>query len=181
MRLLGKNIAVFVEESGVYKPIGLSTSCTIDINTDMIEMASQSAKAKSFTPGRYGYTVQIDRLVDVEYSKEGDTNKLLRYELNNTLLTIVIGSVTRYDSGMELGDFPAMNLMGEVYISHQSLAGSVDGYATHNVSMQGTGEIDLGEFDIVSAGGAYASFEDIIDGGDSETTYTNTLFGGKSA
>lgn len=179
MRLLGKNIAVFVEESGVYKPIGLSTSCTLDINTDMVEVASQSARAKSFTPGRYSYTVQIDRLVDVEQG--GGTDKLLRYELNNTPLTIVVGSVTRYDSGMALGDFPAMSLMGEAYISHQSLTGSVDGHATHNVSMQGTGELDLGEIDIVSAGGAAATYSDIIDGGDSATTYTNTLFGGKSS
>jgi predicted secreted protein len=179
MRLLGKNIAVFVNEGGKYKPIGLSTSCTIDINTDMIEMASQSAKAKAYMPGRYSYTVQIDRLVDVEQG--GGTDKLLRYELNNTPLTIVVGSVTRYGSGMELGDFPAMSLMGEAYISHQSLTGSVDGHATHNVSMQGTGELDLGEIDIISAGGAAAAYSDIIDGGASATTYTNTLFGGQSA
>lgn len=144
MRLLGKNIAVFVNEGGKYKPIGLSTSCTLDINTDMIEMASSSARAKAYTPGRYSYTVQIDRLVDVEYSKEGDTNKLLRYELNNTPMTIVVGEVTLIDGEMVPSDYTQNRVVGEAFISNQSLSGSVAGHATHRVSLQGTGELNLG-------------------------------------
>lgn len=132
-RLRGKNLVVMHDVGGVYRPIGLSTACTIDIDTEMVEMASGSSVFRTFRPGRHNVTIQCDRLMNDSYIG-GDYNPWLNLQINRTKVAFRIATV---EDGTPYGHSWA----GEAYVSRQSVSGQVDGYATHNVTLQVTGEI----------------------------------------
>lgn len=122
-RLLGKNIAIFREVNGVRRLIGMSTSCSLDMDTEMVECASMASGYRSYLPGKCGGTISIERLFDAGYGMP-----LLYMQTRRTLLKYVV-------------EVDGHTVSGESYISHQSAAAPVSGYATHNVTLTCTGEI----------------------------------------
>ena len=133
-RLLGKNIAIFREVNGVRMLIGMSTSCSLDMDTEMVECAAMASGYRSYRPGKCGGTISIERLFDAGYGMP-----LLYMQTRRTLLKYVV-------------EVDGHTVSGEAYISHQSAAAPVNGYATHNVTLTCTGEI------VVDAG--YIAFAD---------------------
>lgn len=123
MRIQGKNIAILIGVPGKEKVVGLSTSCSIDLQTDMIEMASTSDVFREYTPGRHSMSIQIDRLYDTS-----NTLSMFALQISRTIIKYVV-------------DVEGATVMGEAYISSQKAAGPVDGYATHNISLTCTGEV----------------------------------------
>ena len=132
MRLKGKNLAVLRLVNGAYVPIGLSTSCTIDIDTEMVEMAGMTSKFRSFKPGRHTVTIQCDRMIDTQ-PIISDHVSWLMLQLQGALVTYQVSTV---EDGSPYG----RGFQGSAYVSHQSLNGSVDGYATHSITLQGSGD-----------------------------------------
>ena len=133
-RLKGKKLAVMQYATGVFRPIGLSTSCTIDIDTEMVEMAGSSSVFRTFRPGRHTVTIQCDRMMNDSYMG-GDYNPWLNLQLHGTKVPFRIATV---EDGTPYGSIWA----GEAYVVRESVGAPVDGYATHNVTLQVTGEIN---------------------------------------
>ena len=75
---------------------------------------------------------------------------------------------------------PAIEYSGEVLVTSYTINAPVEGYASLEISFQGTGDLTIKELDIVDGGTATTVHLDTIDGGESATTYTNTLEGGQS-
>ena len=94
MRLLGRKLGIFIHNGIEEKPIGLSTSASITVNTDMVEKAATSAKAKEFLPGRYTFTMQCEKLYDAteddEFSKED-----VKIQVDGRHYSVPAGSIIR--------------------------------------------------------------------------------------
>lgn len=125
MRIQGKNIAVLIGAPGEEKVVGLSTSCSIDLQTDMIEMASLADAFRSYTPGRHSMTIQIDRLVDTY-----NTLPMLSLQMARTRLSYIV-------------EVEGGTVSGSAYISSQRAEAPVQGYATHNISLTCTGSVTI--------------------------------------
>lgn len=123
-RLLGKNIALYTEVNGVRRVVGLSTSCTVDLNTDMVELASLAGTCRNYRPGKSGGTIGVERLLDVSGMS------LMYMQVQRMRLKYVV-------------EVDGMTLSGDAYISGQSAAAPVQGYATHRVTLTMTGEIGV--------------------------------------
>lgn len=139
MRILGKKMGVFVDRDGIVETVGMSTGCTISVNADMVEVASDG-RGRRYVAGRYGYTLQIEKLYGgdsmeawlVEAMKEG---KELDFVVSDG--AAVGGEMTP----MLATD--RMTLVGKALVSGYTMNAPVEGYATASVSMQGTGELSV--------------------------------------
>lgn len=134
-RLLGKNIAIWREVNGVRRVIGLSTACNVDLDTEMVEYASLASAFRSYRPGKSGGTISIERLFDA-----GGGVPMMYLQMQRTPLMYAV-------------EVDGLTISGEAYISSQSAAAPVGGYATHRVTLTCTGEIavDAGYIDFVDA------------------------------
>ena len=137
-KILGKNIAVFrmVGERKVL--IGLSTSCSVDLNTDMVELAALASAFRSYKAGRSGGTISVERLFSAT-----DSVPMMYMQVHRIPLKYVV-------------EVEGMTIAGEAYISSQSANAPAQGYASHRVTLTCTGEI------AVDAG--YIAFADSVVG-----------------
>lgn len=105
--------------------VGLSTSCSLDIQTEMIPVAGQSSKFTSVIAGRSSMTIQVDRLI-------GSDNplNLAKMQLERTPLQYVV-------------DVAGAKISGRAYISSQSANAPTEGYATNSVTLTCTGDIEI--------------------------------------
>lgn len=135
MRILGKKL--IVEMTGamicgdVVTIVGLSTNCAINISTDMEEVASLSSNGRSFLPHRYSYTLQVDRLC----SFDDNEKVILLWQINRIPLNI---RILKRD-----GDAVTEVMAGKAYISGYSMGAPVEGFASANISLQGTDTLNV--------------------------------------
>lgn len=178
MKILGRNIGIFVKSDNEWVPIGMSTSCSIQISADAIEVAGMSARGRSFIPGRYSYTVQVDKLYDGGEMEEALMQALL---YGDTIHFVIANAAV--DGGQLIRKYSTLNLEGEAILTNYTMTAPAAGYATANVSLQGSGDlyvyttdglgaIDLGDSDdpqtgILDYGGADIETTRIIDLGKS--------------
>ena len=126
MRVLGRNISVFLEsEVGAAQIVGLSTSCSLDIQTEMIPVAGQSSTYTSVIAGRTSMTIQVDRLIS-----SVNPLSLVRLQLERIPLRYVV-------------DVVGETISGFAYISSQSANAPTEGYATNSITLTCTGEIEI--------------------------------------
>lgn len=145
MRLLGRKLGIFIHNGFEDKPIGLSTGASLNIVTDMVEMASESAKAKAFLPGRYAFTLQCEKLYDVT-SDDSDFNMqryLLLSQLNGSALDFVLDECKVVDGSLAIDPRSLLTIRGQVYVNNFTENAPSDGYANVSISFQGTGELDI--------------------------------------
>ena len=131
MRILGRKFGLRMYDGSTYRVVGAATNCALNVNSDMVELASASSVAKAYAAGRYGYTVTVDMLYDVTGSGDLQTY-LLRSQLSGEMLYFMMGD----DGGK-------VTYSGECYVSSFAATGDVNGYATVSVTMQGTGELSV--------------------------------------
>lgn len=145
MRLLGRKLGIFIHNGIEEKPIGLSTSASITINTDMIEKAAASAKAKEFLPGRYTFTMQCEKLYDAT-SDDSDFNMqryLLLSQLNGSALDFVLDECKVVDGSLAIDTHSQLTIRGQVYVNNYTENAPADGYANVSISFQGTGDLEI--------------------------------------
>lgn len=145
MRLLGRKLGIFINNGLEEKPIGLSTSASITITTDMVEAASASAKAKSFLPGRYTFTMQCEKLYDATEDDGGFNMQryLLLSQLNGRALDFVLDEAKVVDGSLAIDPNSALTIRGQVYVNNFTENAAADGYANVSISFQGSGELDI--------------------------------------
>lgn len=145
MRLLGRKLGIFINNGTEDKAIGLSTSASINITTDMVEAASASAKAKSFIPGRYSFTMQCEKLYDATEDDGGFNMQryLLLSQLNGSALDFVLDEAKVVDGSLAIDPNSSLTISGAVYVNNFVENAPADGYASVSISFQGTGELDI--------------------------------------
>lgn len=126
-RIKGKDIAIYraQDEASEFELIGLSTNCEVQVSCDMVEFTSfLSAGAKRVRPGKYGWTMSLDKLV-----AEGDA-----------LLDALRGK-QRLFVCMSLG-LPSgspHSVRGWAYVTAWGEAAPLSGMATCKATLQGDG------------------------------------------
>lgn len=172
MKILGRNLAIFTTQGDTYTPIGLSTACSLSITSEMTEVVAADSQSKRFIPGRYTYSLKVDRLYD-----GGD----MMYTLINSLKTrralnfafcgadAVGGEMIPISGGLRFA--------GSGYVTDIGMNAPVAGYATVNISMQGTGEliVERGDTYNLDLGDAASAETGVIDLEDAASTTTGII------
>lgn len=169
MRVKGKYLTLFEVVNGETIPVALAKDCSLNATQDMVEKASMSSRAKAFVAGRYQWTLAASYLYSIGLGSTS-YNQQLRALLALTegkTLVFKFTETRAYDGSLYEVSLPAIEYSGEVLVTNYTINAPVEGYASLEISFQGTGDLAIKELDIV-------------DGGESVTTYTNTLEGGQS-
>jgi hypothetical protein len=138
MKILGRNIGLFVDllDGNGVSPIGMSTSCVIDLNRDVAEVASSGSGGRVFVAGRYGYTIQVDRL----FGGDALEVQLLELLTSGEPVSFAVGAAT-IENGAQVQGRKGFTLEGEVLVTGYTMTSPVQGYCTANVRLTGTGDI----------------------------------------
>lgn len=138
MRILGRKLVLFDFTSGAPKPYGASTGCTLDVQTDTVDTASQSL-AKTLIPGRYSWTMSVEALYDVADDGTDFQTRLLRAQLSGTKLRMRMAE--SFDTRPLEPTREHIEYEGDVYATSFSINAPVGGYANARVTLAGTGEL----------------------------------------
>ena len=107
--------------------VGMSTNCTLDIQTEMIAVIGASPVSSSFVPGRNSMTIQVERLINSEKPVS-----LMKLQMARTPVDYVV-------------EVENSTISGRAYISSQSAAAPSVGYATNSITLTCTGEITIND------------------------------------
>jgi predicted secreted protein len=134
----GTLISIYKDVSGTLKKIANATSNSIDISKDMIDVTSKdSAGAKEFIAGEYGYTLNVEAIFEDDQSvgaSQISYKDLVTDLLAGTLLTIVLTSNVSGDE----------KYTGAAFFSSLSLSAPNNDKATWTGTLQGSGALTLG-------------------------------------
>ena len=134
-RILGHKIGLFAEVAlsegtlPVRRVIGMSTSCALDVDAEVVELASKGRGRRNRTR-RYGYTLTVECLFDA-----GDMQRVLARSLKaGTELPWVMAEGMGAD---------VVHYSGSAVVSRYNMTANVNGYATASVTLTGTGELEI--------------------------------------
>ena len=134
----GTLISIYKDVSGTLKKIANATSNSLDISKDMIDVTSKdSAGAKEFIAGEYGYTLNVEAIFEDDQSvgaSQISYKDLVTDLLAGTLLTIVLTSNVSGDE----------KYTGSAFFSSLSLSAPNNDKATWTGTLQGSGALTLG-------------------------------------
>jgi hypothetical protein len=134
-RILGHKIGLFAEVAlsegtlPVRRVIGLSTSCSLDVDAEVVELAAKGRGRRNRTR-RYGYTLTVECLFDA-----GGMQRVLARSLKEgTELPWVMAE----GIGAEVAHYS-----GVAVVSRYNMTAPVNGYATASVTLTGTAELEI--------------------------------------
>jgi predicted secreted protein len=134
----GTLISIYKDVSGTLKKIANATSNSLDISKDMIDVTSKdSAGAKEFIAGEYGYTLNVEAIFEDDSSVGAGQisyKDLVIDLLAGTLVTIVMTSNVTGDE----------KYTGSAFFSSLSLSAPNNDKATWTGTLQGSGALTLG-------------------------------------
>jgi predicted secreted protein len=134
----GTLISIYKDVSGTLKKIANATSNSIDISKDMIDVTSKdSAGAKEFIAGEYGYTLNVEAIFEDDASvgaSQQSFKDLATDLLAGTLLTIVMSSNVTGDE----------KYTGSAFFMSLSLSAPNNDKATWTGTLQGSGALTIG-------------------------------------
>lgn len=134
----GTLISIYKDVAGSLKKIANATSNSIDISKDMIDVTSKdSAGAKEFIAGEYGYTLNVEAIFEDDASvgaSQQSFKDLATDLLAGTLLTIVMSSNVTGDE----------KYSGTAFFTSLSLSAPNNDKATWTGTLQGSGALTIG-------------------------------------
>jgi hypothetical protein len=178
MKIQGKNLGLFAKmEDEMYDTFGLSTNCSINITADVNEMASTSSRAKTYTVGRYSYTLQSDRLYD-----GGDMMAtLLRHMVSGEPILFRMAEGVAVGGEMVQTSGGGMIISGTAIVTGYTVNAPIEGYANVSLSLQGVGDLSIERNGVsLDLGDAASVTTGIIDLEDADSETTGIIDLGKS-
>lgn len=134
----GTLISIYKDVSGSLKKIANATSHSFDVSKDMIDVTSKdSAGAKEFIAGEYGYTLNVEAIFEDDASvgaTQQSFKDLATDLLAGTLLTIVISTNVTGDE----------KYTGTAFFTSLSLTAPNNDKATWTGTLQGSGALTIG-------------------------------------
>ena len=135
----GTLIAIYKDVSGTLTKIANATSNDFTITKDMIETTNKdSAGAKEFIAGEYGYTMSVEGM----FEEDASVGALLSWKeimtdlMAGTTVTVVMTSNVSGD----------LKLSGSALFSDLKLTAPHNAVSTFTASIQGTGALTVGTF-----------------------------------
>lgn len=133
----GTLIAIYKDVAGTLTKIANATSNDFSITKDMIETTNKdSAGAKEYIAGEYGYTMSIEGMFEEDASVGASISwkEILTDLIAGTSVTIVMTSNVSGD----------IKLSGAAFFSDLNLTAPRNDVATFTASIQGTGALTVG-------------------------------------
>jgi len=133
----GTLIAIYKDVAGTLTKIANATSNDFTITKDMIETTNKdSAGAKEFIAGEYGYTMSVEGMFEEDASVGAliSWKEILTDLLAGTSVTIVMTSNVSGD----------LKLSGSAFFNELNLTAPKNDVATFTASIQGTGALTVG-------------------------------------
>ncbi|NBV95528.1 MAG: hypothetical protein EBR90_01895 [Actinobacteria bacterium] len=133
----GTLIAIYKDVAGTLTKIANATSNDFTITKDMIETTNKdSAGAKEFIAGEYGYTMSVEGMFEEDASVGSSISwkEILTDLLAGTSVTIVMTSNVSGD----------LKLSGSAFFNELNLTAPKNDVATFTASIQGTGALTVG-------------------------------------
>lgn len=133
----GTLIAIYKDVSGTLTKIANATSNDFTITKDMIETTNKdSAGAKEFIAGEYGYTMSVEGMFEEDASVGAliSWKEIMTDLMAGTVVTIVMTSNVSGD----------LKLSGSALFSDLKLTAPHNAVSTFTASIQGTGALTVG-------------------------------------
>lgn len=133
----GTLIAIYKDVAGTLTKIANATSNDFTITKDMIETTNKdSAGAKEFIAGEYGYTMSVEGMFEEDASVGSSISwkEILTDLIAGTSVTIVMTSNVSGD----------LKLSGSAFFNELNLTAPKNDVATFTASIQGTGALTVG-------------------------------------
>jgi len=121
--------------------VAASKSCTLSINKEMIEKAPTDAGFRSYMAGMAEWSISAYGL----YAIDGARNIATRL-LEGTEIYLMFYADTEYIS-FRVIHFVREKYSGKALVQSVQATGSIDGYATYSVQIQGTGKLYIDKQD----------------------------------
>ena len=133
----GTLIAIYKDVSGTLTKIANATSNDFTITKDMIETTNKdSAGAKEFIAGEYGYTMSVEGM----FEEDASVGSLISWK--EIMTDLMAGSVvTIVMTSNVSGD---LKLSGSALFSDLKLTAPHNAVSTFTASIQGTGALTVG-------------------------------------
>lgn len=133
----GTLIAIYKDVAGTLTKIANATSNDFSITKDMIETTNKdSAGAKEFIAGEYGYTMSVEGM----FEEDASVGALISWK--EILTDLIAGtSVTIVMTSNVSGD---IKLSGSAFFSDLNLTAPKNDVSTFTASIQGTGALTVG-------------------------------------
>ena len=134
----GTLISIYKDVSGTPVKIANATSHSIDISKDMIDVTNKdSAGAKEFIAGEYGYTLNVEGIFEEDGSVGAGA-----LSWKDVITDLTAGtSVTIVMTSNVSGD---LKLSGAAFFSNLNLSAPNNDKATFTATIQGTGALTVG-------------------------------------
>jgi len=133
----GTLIAIYKDVAGTLTKIANATSNDFTITKDMIETTNKdSAGAKEFIAGEYGYTMSVEGMFEEDASVGSSISwkEILTDLIAGTSVTIVMTSNVSGD----------IKLSGSAFFNELNLTAPKNDVTTFTASIQGTGALTVG-------------------------------------
>lgn len=144
-KLRGRLFGIFAVVDGTIKNVAASTSSTISINRDMVEIVSV-AEAKGYVPGKYEWKGTAEGVIAYTAGETPNSIKLTKLLVEGTKVIVYIGEcAVVYTATRTLTINPEHDIFftGEAYLEAVEMKGEVSGYAKYNIQFRGVGELKV--------------------------------------
>lgn len=132
MKVLGKNVVIFIYDGGVWKLYACAKSATLNVHTDYIEtsVAGQGYFA-TYLPTKNSFTGTLEGVTSLQETGMLSLPDLRAKQLNHTTLLM------RYQRTDQAGNLYTDE--GSFFITNSSDVGSFDDMNLFSIELQGTG------------------------------------------
>lgn len=143
MKVLGKNVVVFIKVGSDWVLYACATSATLNVVTDIIETSvSGNGRFKSFLPTANSFTGTLEGVTSFETDGKLSLQDLRQRQLAQELLMM------KFQRSDELGNL--YTDQASFYITSSSDVGSFNDMNTFTVELQGTGILSLTPYEPVT-------------------------------
>lgn len=146
-KLKGNLFAIFTNFGTSILAIAGSTSSTITIDRNMVEVAATSGCAKAYVPGLYSWRGTAEGVIVYNSGDMPHTTDLAKALTAGTKIFCYIGQCYHTTNDSTVTHSVEMNnhidYVGYAYVESVKLTGEVNGYARYTVSFRGTGELQI--------------------------------------
>ena len=133
--VLGKNIILMVQRSGVYVPIATGRDVSLEGNREALETTSTvSGKFREYIKGKIGFTITISGLVSFNYSPFFTADNLFDEFIGNDSGNILFQFIATVDGA-------SMIYSGAFVLSQYSMKRSYNDVASFDLSAMVTGPV----------------------------------------
>jgi predicted secreted protein len=144
IKLKARNLMTFTKSGSTaqWKKFGCATSCDLSLESEMIETAGRySGSWREYLKGMKSWEITCSALM----VKSETYNDFITYFDGTTTIYASVGSVAEHDDGEPTEGFTpdgAFGRGGQAYVKSITFKGETTGFATLDIVLQGTGELE---------------------------------------